>query len=121
MNVDTLKITQELEAVGVERKQAEAHAKVIYLALDVSQDDLATKTDLRLLRTDIETGSAEMRADMETRLSEMRADMETRFSEMRADMETRLSELKADFYRALWINSGVVVTIIGVLLGIFRG
>ena len=62
---DTLAIMLELEAAGVERKQAEAQVE----ALRASRAGLATK----------------------------------------ADLESGLANLRADLYRALWIQSGVII------------
>lgn len=62
---DTLAVMLELEAAGVERKQAEAQAE----ALRASRAGLATK----------------------------------------ADLEAGLAKIRADLYRALWIQSSVIV------------
>ena len=78
---DTLAIVQKLEAAGVDRKQAEAHAE----ALHDSQARLATKADIARLDNKIET----MAGTMATK----------------AD----LADLRADFCRALWIQTGAIV------------
>ncbi len=74
---DTLAAVQKLEAAGVDRKQAEAHAE----ALRDSQARLATKADI-----------ARLEGKLDTMLT-------------KAD----LVELRAEIYRALWIQTGVVV------------
>ena len=48
---DTLAATRALEAAGVERKQAEAHAEQLRTAAGADLDQLATKADLERLAT----------------------------------------------------------------------
>ena len=47
---DTLEATRALEAAGVDRKQAEAHAEQLRAAAGTDLDKLATKTDVGWLR-----------------------------------------------------------------------
>ena len=62
---DTLAVVQKLEAAGVERKQAEAHAE----ALRDSQARLATKDDIARLEAKIDTMATK------TDLAELRAEI----------------------------------------------
>ena len=80
-----LEAARDLEAAGVERKQAEAHAEALRQAATArhsrgsgNRDELATKTD---------------------------------FAELRAD----LAGLHADLYRALWIQGGAIIAILTAL------
>ncbi len=57
---DTLAIVRRLEAAGVDRAMAEAHAEAIQTAVDDRQEHLATKADL-----------ARVEANMEVRLAAM--------------------------------------------------
>ncbi len=54
---DTLATTRALEAAGVERKQAEAHAEALASAVRESRGGVAAKSDL-------DTGLANLRADL---------------------------------------------------------
>lgn len=47
---DTLEATRALEAAGVDRKQAEAHAEQLRAAAGVDIDQLATRSDVGWLR-----------------------------------------------------------------------
>ena len=47
---DTLTTARELEAAGVERRQAEAHAEALRRAVSADRDELATKADIDTLR-----------------------------------------------------------------------
>ena len=46
---DTLRAVRDLEAAGIDRKQAEAHAEALRQAATADRDELATKTDLDAL------------------------------------------------------------------------
>ena len=48
-----LEAARDLEAAGVERKQAEAHAEALRRAATADRDELATKADLTELRADL--------------------------------------------------------------------
>ena len=78
---DTLAIVQKLEAAGVERKQAEAHAE----ALRDSQARLATKADI---------------ARLEAKMDGTAGAVATR---------TDVAELRDDICRAMRLQTGVIV------------
>ena len=44
--IDTLRITRKLESVGVDRRQAEAHAEALNEVVVTEYSELATRTDL---------------------------------------------------------------------------
>ena len=52
---DTLAAARDLEAAGVERRQAEAHAEALRVAVESTRGDLATKADLRAEIAQLET------------------------------------------------------------------
>ena len=49
--IDTLRITRKLESVGVDRRQAEAHAEALNEVVVTEYSELATRTDLERLPT----------------------------------------------------------------------
>ena len=51
--IDTAATVRNLEAAGVERKQAEAIAAAVRTASEAGRDDLATKTDLAVLEASL--------------------------------------------------------------------
>ena len=71
---DTLTAARELEAAGIERRQAEAIAEGMRRAADADRGDLATKADLADFATkaDLAELRAASRADLETLRSELR-------------------------------------------------
>ena len=50
---DTLKAARDLEAAGLERRQAEAHAEAMRDATTADHDGLATKADITALRSEV--------------------------------------------------------------------
>ncbi len=52
---DTLSAARKLEAAGVERRQAEAHAEALREAVSADRDALATKADLDAKLAGLET------------------------------------------------------------------
>ena len=78
---DTLDAMRRLEQAGMERAQAEATVETMREA----QAELATKSDLVLVRSDL--------AELESRLL------------------LALADLRADLYRALWIQGAGIVAI----------
>ncbi|MCY4350105.1 MAG: hypothetical protein OXC25_09700 [Thiotrichales bacterium] len=81
---DTFSAVRALEAAGVERSQAETIASAI-----AHTDELATKQDIRALKSD--------------------------FSGLRSEFKTDLANLEARMYRALWIQGGAIVAIVTAL------
>ena len=79
---DTLTTARELEAAGVECRQAEAHAEALRRAVSADRDEFATKADLAGVRD-------ELRADLAALETRLRADLATK-----ADLETLRSELR---------------------------
>ncbi len=58
---DPLKAARDLEAAGVDRRQAEAHAEALRAAAVADRDQLATKDDIRALKADIAASRTENR------------------------------------------------------------
>ena len=81
---DTFSAARALEAAGVERSQAETIASAI-----AHNGELATKHDVRALKSDL--------------------------SGLKSDFKADLANLEARMYRALWILGGAIVGIIAAL------
>ena len=75
---DTLRIARDLEAAGVERCHAEAHAEALRIVAHSARAEAATKADLNTAIAGLET---RLRKDMPTK-----ADLETAI----ASLETRM-------------------------------
>ena len=61
---DTLTASRDLEAAGIERRQAEAIAGTVRQATAADREALATKADLAELRAATKADLAELKADM---------------------------------------------------------
>ena len=61
---DTLTTARELEAAGVERRQAEAHAEALRRAVSADRDEFATKADLAGVRDELRADLAGLEARM---------------------------------------------------------
>ena len=64
---DTLSAAHELEASGFKREQAEAIAAVVR----AGQGELATKSDLRLLRSEVKQDIAELRGEVKQDIAQL--------------------------------------------------
>ena len=73
---DALAATRDLEAAGIERRQAEAIAEGMRQAAGADRAELATRGDIDALRRETKADLAELRAAT-------RADLETLRSELR--------------------------------------
>ncbi len=60
--LDTLTVVRDLEAAGVERRQAEAHAEALRQAIATDRDNLATKADLAKIDGTLSALKAELGA-----------------------------------------------------------
>jgi hypothetical protein len=100
MAFDTLAYMKRLEAGGIDRAQAEAHAEAVN---DYLRPDLATKDDIATLRGEMDVFRAEAHAGM--------AGLEQRLvgaiSTLRQDIATREARL-----------IGVIAAMLGVLFGL---
>ena len=108
---DTLDYSKTLQDAGISPAQADAFARAQKTAFgqmsEQAWQELATKSDLYALRTDMLDVKNELKADM----AELRSDMATLRSDMRADM----AALKHDILR--W-TLGFVIAMSGFLAGV---
>ena len=74
-----LDAARELEAAGIERRQAEAIAGAVHQAAGADRADLATKADLAGVRN-------ELRADLAEVRNELRADLHRKIETLRSEM-----------------------------------
>ena len=93
---DTLSAAQDLEAAGIERKHAEAIAKVV----NHGDERAATKADL-------DTATTALEARM--------TNIEARMTTLEASMTTLEARVTATLYRALWIQGGAIIAILTAL------
>jgi len=63
-SVDTHEIVKDLKNAGFTDEQAEAVTRAVKKAQDIDLSNLATKTDLAELRTELRTKIAELRTEL---------------------------------------------------------
>lgn len=80
---DTLRVVRDLEAAGIERKQAEAHAETLRHAVTASREELATKGDISAVQADISSVRADISgvrasvSSVQASVSSMRGELTT--------------------------------------------
>ena len=87
---DTLKLAQELrDKADFSSKQAEGLAEALGHSY---ADNVATKTDIAELRSEI----AELRTELKTEMAELRTELKTEMAELRTEFGTETSGIRAD-------------------------
>ena len=97
LSFDTLAFARRMEAVGFTRQQAEALAEEQAKLID---ERLATKSDIELIRHDIEALKQTTKADIEVLRQTTKADLEALRLATRADIETLRQTGRADLAEA---------------------
>ena len=112
---DTLGTSRELEAAGMERGQAEAVA----IAIARREGNLATKSDLNLLRTEVKSDIAKVKSDIarvESDISSLRAEVKSDISSLRAEVKSDNSEIRSDMKAQFrWVISTQVIVAFAVI------
>ena len=105
MTIDTLDCVDKLVAAGVDRKQAEAHARAIRETL---APQFATKADLDPLQQ-------ATKADLDTAVARLEAKLGAEV----ARLEAKMDALAARFEMALWKHTaGIIVTLAGTQIAV---
>ena len=92
----------------------EGAAIIMDVVGSVTITELATKTDIAELRSEI-TG---VRAELKTDIAELRSELKTDMAELRSDMAELKQELTRTFATLLFVSQGVLVSIVGLLVSL---
>ena len=91
--INSLKYTQNLEAVGFTRSQAET---AVTMVSETMQNFTATKADLKemefALRTDMQATHAELRQEIQ----EFRSELKQEIQEVRSELKQEIQEVRTD-------------------------
>jgi capsule polysaccharide export protein KpsE/RkpR len=113
---NALKYIKNLENVGFPREQAEAQ---VQLVIDSFQENVATKSDLAELRSDIKTEMAELRSDLKTDMANLKSELKTDMADLRSELKTEMSDLKSEIAEMktdlVYRLGGIVVLCTGIL------
>ena len=71
---DILKYTRDLEESGLKRDQAEAFVRA---QMHMITDNVATRADLKVLRSDMESLRSELKSDMAVLKSELKSELDS--------------------------------------------
>jgi hypothetical protein len=113
MTIDTLEYVKKLEAAGVDRKAAEAHAEALRGAIE---DELATKADISRLEASISRLEASTKADSSRLEAGTRADI----SRVEAKIDSKISELRAEIMKYMIAQTFVINGVFFALLRFVR-
>ena len=109
---DTLSAAHELEASGFKREQAEAIAAVVR----AGQGELATKPDLRLLRSEVKQDIAELRGEVK----ELRGEVKQDIAELRGEVKQDIAQLEVRLAWRLVAAMGVIIAANAGMLALFK-
>ena len=118
---DTLRIARDLEAAGIERRHAEAHAQALRIVADSASADSATKADLDAAIAGLETrfvnALAANKADIDTAI----AGLETRLMSAlaaKAD-KSELAGIRAELATIRWAIGLLAAFMLAIGLRVF--
>jgi hypothetical protein len=100
MTIDTLQYVKKLEAAGIDRKQAEAHAAALR---GVVFPELATKQDLSDMGRDLPAEIAQVRNDLGAEIAQVRNELRAEIAQVRSELRVEVGQVRADMWIALAI------------------
>lgn len=103
---DALSYSESLAKIGVPQEQAKLQAKVLSKAFE--SNDLATKSDITELKSDVKADIAELKSDVKTDIIALKADI----TELRSDVKTQMSEMELRIIKWQIGGIGLVVAAI---------
>lgn len=109
MTIDTLEYVKKLEAAGIDRRAAEAHAEALRASIE---DELATKADILRLETTIHRMEASTKGEIHR--------LEAKFSEFKSDLEGKFADFRAEMMKYLIAQTFVMIGVIFALLRFVR-
>ena len=91
---DTLRIARNLEAAGVERRQAEAHAEALRIVADSARAEAATKADLATTAAKLASKADLAGFATKTDLAGLASKADLDGFATKADLETAIAKLE---------------------------
>jgi hypothetical protein len=92
MTIDTLEYVKRLEAAGVDRRQAEAHAAAVR---DTVAPQLATKADIDGVRVALERHREATKADIDNAVARIESKLGTEVARLESKLGTEVARLNA--------------------------
>ena len=91
---DTLSYAKALQQGGIPTKQAEAMATGL---LHYLKNEVATKSDIILLRTELKGDIAELRNELKGDIADLRIELKGDIAELRNELKGDIAELRTEF------------------------
>jgi len=95
----------------------EEHAELIVDAINDQSDQLATKNDLAMLKTELKADITEVRAE----ISEVRSDLKAEILKVKSELKEEIKEVKIDLVK--WfipLILTVLISNIAILIALFK-
>ena len=111
MTFDTLAVATELKEAGFTSQQAEALARAWS---HVASGDLATKSDIAAVRTDL----IGFKSDLEKQIGSVKSDLEKQIADVRTELKSEIADVRSDIKTLRWMIGfamGLLVLILGKL------
>ena len=91
---DTLKFPQTLrDKAKFSPEQAEGFSEAFSQA---SADQLATKSDVADLRSDLKTEIVALRSDLKAEIADVRSDLKAEIADVRSDLKAEIADVRSD-------------------------
>ena len=114
---DTLTAARDLEAAGIERRQAEAIAGTVRTATAAEREALATKADLAELRADLAEFRADMQADLHAAVEPLATKNE--LAEFRAATKAEIAGVRSELGTIRWTVGLIAAFLFAIGLRVF--
>jgi predicted nucleic acid-binding Zn-ribbon protein len=89
LRFDTLKLAKELTDAGMDPRQAETLVRGLG---DMDTSELATRTDLAELKTEV----ADFRSELKTEVADLRSELRTGIADLRSELRTEIAGVKGE-------------------------
>jgi hypothetical protein len=89
LRFDTLKFAKELTEAGMDPRQAETLVRGLG---DMDTSELATRTDVALVRTEV----ADLRSELKSEIADLRSELRTEVADLRSELRTEIAGVKGE-------------------------
>lgn len=96
--LDTHEVVKELKAAGFTDGQAEAVTRAVRKAQDIDLSNLATRSDIALLRSELEAFRSATKSDIEALRPATKSDIEALRSATKSGLQVGLSEVRTEIH-----------------------
>ena len=127
--VDTLQLSDALRETGLPREQAEGIARALGSEL---AGRVPVRSDLGVVRSDLETKIESVRADLDAKIESVRSDLDAKIESVRSDLDAKIECVRSDIktldsrftakFNMLGLGAGLMLAFLSVLvsLDLFR-